>query len=389
MLMLSAKPDDGGRGVAERRRPRICLPTARRFSRMAFQCGYLEAQDVLTECDDVDLIHLEAEPGFQRKLRWLRRLLYHDVSRRLAYVNPGLRRVRLEKDYDLLVIMCQGYWDFLYVNAIDGWKEHCKRSVCWIDEVYAADVPLFKYWLGSLRRFDHIVVGLHGTVEPLGEAIERRCHYVPGGVDAVRFSPYPSSPDRAIDVYSVGRRVEPIHQALLDLAAGKHIFYVYDTLQTGVSEAQDHRQHRDLYANTAKRSRFFMVAPGKVDVPQETQGQIEIGFRYYEGVAAGTVMLGQAPDCQPFREMFDWPDVVVPARSDGSDVENILRGLTAQPERMRQISARNARGALLRHDWVYRWRRILEIAGLQPSVGMEDREAALRALADHAEKAGA
>src|SRR5436309_1047561 len=92
--------------------PRICLPTARRFSRMAFQCAHLEAQDVLTQVDDVDLIHLEPQPGFHRRQHWVRRLMYRDVSRRLAFVNPGLKRVRLAKDYDLLVVMCQTYWDF-------------------------------------------------------------------------------------------------------------------------------------------------------------------------------------------------------------------------------------------------------------------------------------
>jgi hypothetical protein len=351
---------------------------------MAFQCGQLEAQDVLAECDDVDLIRLEAESSFPWKLRWLRRLMYRDISRRLAFVNPGLKRVKLTKDYDLLIVMCQGYWDFLYVNAVDGWKDHCKTSICWIDELYAADLPLFKHWLPSLRRFDHIVVGMHGTAAPLSEALGRRCHYVPGGVDTFRFSPYPCPPERVIDVYSVGRKREGIHQVLLKLAAGGQMFYLHDTLQTGMSQATDHRQHRDLYANIAKRSRFFMVAPGKVDVPEETRGQIEVGFRYYEGLAAGTVMIGQAPDCQPFHEMFDWPDAVVPVKPDGSDVAHVLSDLAGQPERIRQIGRRNAQEALLRHDWSDRWKRILAIAGLPPAPRMDSREKTLKRLAERA-----
>jgi len=366
------------------RRPRICLPTARRFSRMAFQCAHLEAQDVFARVDDVDLIELEPEPGFHTRQHWLRRLMYRDVSRKLAFVNPGLKRVRLAKDYDLLVVMCQTYWDFLNVNAIDGWKDHVKTSICWIDELWAANLPLYKYWLPSLRRFDHVVLGMQGTVAPLSEAIGRRCHYVPAGVDAIRFSPYPETPDRVIDVYSMGRKWNGIHQALLKQAASNEIFYIYDTLQTGESQASDHRQHRDLYANTAKRSRFFTVAPGKMDAQAETQGQIEVGFRYYEGSAAGTVMIGQAPDCPPFREMFDWPDAVIPIRPDGSDVTDTLSRLRAQPDRLEQISRRNAEGALLRHDWAYRWARILEIAGLNPGSGMEIRRMTLKALAEHA-----
>jgi len=378
--MKSAMDDRERVGSEGILRPRICLPTARQFSRLAFQCGHLEAQDVLTECDNVDLVCLEAEPGFQRKRQWVRRLMYRDISRRLAFVNPGLKRVRIERYYDLFVIMCQTYWDFLYVNAIDGWKDHCKVSICWIDELWASSLPHYKYWLSSLRRFDHVVVGMHGTVTPLSDAIGRKCHYVPGGVDAIRFSPYPKPPERVIDVYSVGRRSEGVHQALLKHAARNEIFYQYDTLQNGESQAPDHRQHRDLYANTAKRSRFFIVAPGKANVGEETQGQSEVGFRYYEGSVAGSVLIGQAPECQPFREMFDWPDALVHVRPDGSDVLEVVSALRTRPERIREIGRRNAREGMLRHDWVYRWKRILEIAGLRPAPGMERREKRLREL---------
>lgn len=376
MTTLSA--DDGGRG----RRPRICLPTARLFSRMAFQCGHLEAQDVLAECDDVDLVYLEAEPGFSRKLQWLRRLMYRDVTRRLAFVNPGIKRVRLERDYDLLVVMCQGYWEFLYVNALEGWRDRCKTAICWIDELYAADLPRFKYWLPSLRRFDHVVVGMHGTVLPLSEALGQRCHYVPGGVDTLRFTPYPDPPDRVIDVYSVGRRLEGLHHMLMKLAARDSLFYLYDTLQTGGSQAPDHREHRDLYASAAKRSRFFMVAPGKVDAPEQTAGQSEVGFRYYEGAAAGAVMIGQVPQSPAFREMFGWPDAVIPVSADGSDLEGILSELSHQPERINAISRRNAEAALVRHDWSDRWSRILTIAGLHAGPGLQARAKTLETLAE-------
>jgi hypothetical protein len=370
------------------KRPRVCVLSARNFSRAAFQCGQLEAQDVLADCGDAHLVCLEAEPAFSKKLAWIRRLMYRDITRKLAYVNPGLKRVTLTGQYDLLVVMCQTYWDFLYVNAIDNWKDHCKASLVWIDELWAASLPLYKYWLPSLTRFDHVVVGMQGTAVPLSEALGRQCHYVPAGVDTIRFSPYPNPPDRVIDVYSVGRRWEGIHQALLKQAASREIFYVHDTLQTGESQASDHRQHRDLYANMAKRSRLFMVAPGKVDARSETKGQVEIGFRYYEGSAAGAVMVGQAPDLDKFRSLFDWPDVVVPLNPDGSDTTKVLNKLMNEPERLREISRLNAEGALLRHDWIYRWRRILEIAGLSPGSGMMQRESRLQALAGRHQKSG-
>jgi len=363
------------------RRPRICLLSARNFERLAFQCGFLEAQDILATCDDIDLICLETEPNFQSKLRWMRRLMYHDVSRRLAFVNPGLTPVRLTKDYDLLVVMCATYWDFLYVNALDGWQDHCRTSVCWIDELWAAELPRYRYWLPSLRRFDHVIVGLQGTAAPLSEVIERHCDFVPGGVDVLRFSPYPDPPDRVIDIYSVGRRRPEVHQALLDHAASKGLFYVYDSLQASDSHALDHRQHRDLYASAAKRSRFFVVAPGKVDAQEETRGQVEVGFRYYEGLAAGTVMIGQAPNCRAFGDLFDWPDAVVPIRPDGADVADVLGSLMIEPDRLSELGRRNVCHALLGHDWAHRWHRVLEIAGLDVSAALEARERRLKVIA--------
>ena len=366
-------------GLNNGRAFRICLPTFSAFTRKAYQGGFREAEDVLVATADVELIPLEPTKRFEFKEKWQRQLLYHDVSRKLAFLNPGLRPVRLDKEYDLLVLVCPLCWDVRYINAVREWKKHCGASVCWIDELWAYAVPSYKYWLPLLNEFDHVVLGLKGSVNAVSGALGRPCHYVRGGVDALRFSPYPDPPDRVIDVYSIGRRCAGIHQRLLHLARDKKIFYVHDTLQnTGDIEMQDHRQHRDLYANVAKRSRFFMVAVAKVDLRAHTHNQIEVPFRYFEGAAAGCVLLGQSPDCNSFGEMFNWPDAVVELQPDGSDVIEVLSKLATQPETLARISRRNAAEALLRHDWVYRWKEILTIAGLEPTPAMKAREAQLQ-----------
>ncbi len=363
-------------------RPRICLPTARGFTKKAFQCAFYEAQDVLSEIDAVDLVALEPGPGFRLREKWQRRLLYRDISRRLIYVNPGLRPLRLTGEYDLFVAVCQNYWDLLYLNAIEGWEDHCKISVCWIDELWPSEIPFYKYWLHSLRRFDHVFVGIAGSVEPLSNAIGRACNWLPGAVDCLRFSPYPKPPARVVDVYSIGRRWDGIHQTLLKAATQKGIFYIYDTLPAAYAEAYDHGQHREMLANTAKRSRFFMVAPPKMDVPEQTNNQSSVGYRYYEGAAAGALMIGQAPKGEAFKALFPWSDVVIPIQPDGSDTLEVLARLDSEPERITAISAQNAAEALLRHDWIYRWKALYRIAGLEPSAGMVDRERRLTDLAE-------
>lgn len=359
------------------------MPSTRAFRRRAFQLGLYEAQDVLADVADVDLVCLEPRPGagFWRRERWQRRLLYRDVTRRLVFMNPGLERVRVAGDYDVFVAVCQNYWDLLAYNAMQGWKDRCRTSVCWLDELWVADLPHSGYWLHALNQFDHVFLGCAGSVGPVSSALGRQCHWVGGAVDTIRFSPYPQLPDRVIDIYRIGRTNDRLHAALRQVAADHGWFYVHDTVRGSDLEPLDHREHRELLARMAKRSRFFVVAPGKVDMPGETQGQVELGYRYYEGSAAGAVMIGQLATCASFRERFGWPDAVVEVAPDGSDAVEVLSQLASDPDRLLTISHRNATEALLRHDWVYRWKRIFEVVGLQVPAAMDDRVRRLRELA--------
>jgi len=218
-------------------------------------------------------------------------------------------------------------------------------------------------------------------VPALGQAIGRKCHWLPGAVDALRFTPYPNPPPRVVDIYSMGRRWEGIHRVALEAARKNEIFYMYDTTPGSTTQPLDHQQHRTLIANIAKRSTFFMAGPAKFGVDNQTQGQLEIGYRFFEGAAAGTVMIGQAPDCESFREHFDWPNAVIPLEPDGSNLSDVLSMRRRDPELLERIGWRNAYESLLRHDWVYRWRRILEVAGVTPSPALAEREQRLRELA--------
>jgi hypothetical protein len=370
--------------------PRICMPTWRNFTKRPYRCGLYEAQDVLVEIDDVDLIHLDATWAAMFDERWLRVPLYHDVSRKLIFANPGLKKVRLARDYDVFIAVCNSYWDLPYINAIKGWRDHCKISVCWIEEMWAADIAGYKYWLDALSQFDYVFCEFKGTVSALSRAANRPCYWLPPGIDALRFSPFPDPPTRVIDVYSIGRRHEGIHAAMLKAAGRDGLFYVYDTLtlaDIARADVCDHQQHRDLFANMAKRSRYFMVAAAKVGT-LETQGQVEIGYRYFEGAAAGTVMIGEAPDCEAYSELFGWPEAVVQIRPDGSDIMAVLRDLNSDQERMAAISRRNTKEVLLRHDWVYRWNEMFRVAGIKPRPGMAARELLLKDIADFAANGG-
>jgi hypothetical protein len=297
------------------------------------------------------------------------------------FANPGVEPVVVQRDYDVFVAVCQTFADLLYVNAIRDWKNRCRTSVVWIDEMWVASVPRYKNWLKALDQFEHVCVGSLASAGVLSGLIGRRCHWMPGGVDALRFAP-DAGLERVVDVYSVGRRWDGIHQALMAAAEAQGLFYIYDTFRDMASAKPfDHAEHRRLYANIAKRSQAFVVAPAKMDLPADTQGQAEIGYRYYEGAAAGAVLIGQKPLSDSYRRMFPWPDAVMEIRPDGSDVIALIESLRANEAAAARIGRRNARESLLRHDWVYRWKLICELAGLAWPEAAIEREARLQELA--------
>jgi hypothetical protein len=366
----------------EKHGPRICMPTIRKFSKNVFRSAFYEAQDILCEVDEVDLVSLEPGPGFEFKSKLQRRFLYHDFSHQILSWNPGLQKTRLSRGYDLFVAACQNIWDIPNLNAIEQWKNHCKVSACWIDELWASSLPGYKHWLPALKKFDYVFISQSETAVPLSKALGRTCYWLPRAVDALRFSPYPNPPIRSIDVYSMGRRWEGIHSSLLRASTKKEIFYFYDTSHLADTAVYNHREHREFYANVAKRSKYFLVAPGLMTAPNTTGGQAEFGYRYFEGLTAGAVMIGQKPNTDSFRSVFPDPEMVIEIQSDGSDVLDILALLGSQPERVSNISRKNTAAALLKHDWVYRWKEIFRVVGVDPTPAMADRELRLKELAD-------
>src|SRR5262245_56452514 len=249
--------------------PKVCMVTSRGFLRFAYQAAVFEAQDVLCQTADVDLVAPEPALGFPVRETLLRKLLWRDFSGRLALFNPGLKPLQLTKNYDLFIAYCPAIRDLLHINAIKNWRERCRTSVCVLNEIWAVGAHKCRHYLQSLKQFDHVIVGLEGSASVVAELVGRPCHFLPTAVDALRFSPYPMPPPRVIDVYSFGRCREAVHQELMRYTAQREMFYIYETLQGGTNIVRDYRQHRDLIATLAKRSRCIMVAPAKFDQPED------------------------------------------------------------------------------------------------------------------------
>ena len=346
------------------------------YEQEVWRCSWRDFVRILQEIESVDILAPKPKSWYRNGKRLALRLGEH-LS---IPVNPGVATTTVDRDYDLFLAICEKPSELLHLQSLKGWRERCKKAVCWLPEYYVKELAYTKSCIEVLSQFDHVIF-MFVVNEPFKKVIKGQGQYMPAGIDTLMFCPYPNPPARSIDVLSIGRRAKPVHQALMRMAREEGKFYVYDTIND--LRAYDLDEHRLMMANMAKRSRYFIVSPGKFDVPAETGGQMEFGYRYFEAAAPGTIMIGmRAPNNQEFDKIFDWEDAVIEVPFDSDAIVEAIHELDKQPERQRKIRQTNILQCLHHHDWVYRWEAVLNTVGMEPLPTLLNRKQRLKDLAD-------
>lgn len=368
-------------GFSTKKDSRVLILSKRGYHDHVCRCGGYEFEDIICKSDVVDVFappnsYDAAEKAFKRIKRFTR-------SSKLANaLKPDPNPIVLDREYDLFFVVCTSPWDILSISSIKNWRQKSRKAICYIEEIWRKDIPLWKPLLELLQDFDHVFVAYNDSVKEVAEIVKRPCSYLAPGVDAIEFCPYPKPQARTVDVFNMGRRSEVTHNALLELLQAGKIFYYYDTPKNfSVINPQEHRR---LLANMLKRSQYFFVNRAKADQRDQINNQSELGYRFFEGAASGSILLGEPLDTDIYREYFDWQDAVIRVPFDCPNIAEVLADLNAQPERLAEIRRNNVVNSLLRHDWVYRWAAVLQEAGLQPAHEMTVRQSHLRQLAEMA-----
>ena len=364
--------------------PRILVVSVRGFRFQAANCCIYEFEDLLLDLESTQLQCPGDEYGFPfdfaRKV--YRAAKYANFSDRLAaQIAPFPQELVLDREYDLLFAVLDNPWQMHLLESIKGWRDKCRKTACFIAEMWMPDIDNWRLIKEPWNDFDRIFLGVTRCVDSLDKLIEPPVTYIPPAVDTLRFSPYPNPPKRSIDVSYVGRRSPIIHDALIERAAQDNFFYYYDTVK-GKLQIGNAREHRILLADVFKRSRYNITNYAKFNEAEETGGTQEIGYRFFEGAAAGTVMVGMPPSGDAFPHYFDWEDPIIKVDLRGTDVVEAIAELDAQPERLERISKMNTANSLLKHDWAYRWRDMLAALDLKPSPQMIAREKYLKELGE-------
>ena len=318
---------------------------------------------------------------------------------RLASGSPGLARqiapqprnkVVLEQNFELFFPVFNNAHELYSLATIPNWRRSSRKAACFICEVLRPDT-LPEYQLEFLSAFDHVFIGTRRSVKSIERLTGRPCTYLPLAVDVTRFAPPSCDQPRPIEVCNIGRRSQITHQALLEDADRRESFYYYDTVVASGVDLKDRtfrvdnpQEHRRMLAGVLKHSRYFIANRGYVNKPEFTAGHDEISARFYEGAAAGTVMIGEPPRTEEFKQQFDWPDAVIDLPFDSPDIGRILADLNGDPERLRAVRRNNVREAAQRHDWLHRIQVVFDTLGLAPTEKMRVRAKRLEQIASQA-----
>jgi hypothetical protein len=366
----------------------VLLLSQRRIADLAAFCLAYEFEDTFAAVTDAHRIDVTGLPSleFSRRAYKFARLASGSKGfARLIAPNPR-DKVLLDDNFELFFPVFSNAYELYSLATITNWRQRCRKAACFINEIGWDLLP--KYLLELLSAFDHIFIGNHHSVQDVERITGRPCTYLPIAVDVPRFAPASYELVRPIEVCNLGRRSLITHQALLDDAERRQSFYYYDTVAASGPDLKDRtfrvdnaNEHRRLLATLLKRSNYYIANRSYVNRPEFTAGRDVISARFYEGAAAGTVMIGEPPCTDEFRHQFDWPDAIIHIPFDSPDIGRILNDLSANTERLRAIRKSNVRGAALRHDWLHRIQVVFDTLGLARTKKMQMRKNRLEEIA--------
>jgi hypothetical protein len=177
---------------------------------------------------------------------------------------------------------------------------------------------------------------------PLGRFV-----WLPHAADTEIF--YPRGEEKSVFCFWMGRRHEPLHQALLAYCAARGLRYLYSKNTLSYSD-------EDL-GRIASSARYFLVTPPDLDNPRRTGGFSPLVMRYFEGLAAGTRLLGVLPRSGEYEALLP-TEAICQVAPDGSDLEERLHEDRGNPNAQRAV---DAAGAFVRkyHSWQWRAEQIV------------------------------
>jgi len=216
-------------------------------------------------------------------------------------------------------------------------------------------------WLNPslLLQFDHLFVLSHESADALKQS-GVSSSFLPLAINTASF--HIRLTPRWIDVIGYGRTDMAVHQALQ-----RHFnqptsprLYLHSTSSHG--EVFNQREHDMLMDKLLSQSKISLCF--EASNIRRFWGSSPLLYRWLEAWAAGCTVVGRKPFGQGVAELMDWPNSAIDLPKSPSDWVPFIELLLDDPETLAQNTLRNRQQSLLRHDWHYRIKTMLETVDL-------------------------
>lgn len=169
--------------------------------------------------------------------------------------------------------------------------------------------------LAIAQRLDPCFVAFREGYDELSRRFPKgNFEWLPFGCDPEVFKP--GSGERDVFAYWMGRKYEPLHQAMLHYCEQRGLTYRY------TQEPGEFKDPVDL-GKLVGRCRYFLVTPPDLDNPIKTGGFSPFVMRYLEGLSAGARLLGVLPRSGEYDALLP-RDAILEVAPDGSDLAQKL-----------------------------------------------------------------
>jgi hypothetical protein len=233
-------------------------------------------------------------------------------------------------------------------------------------------------------RLDRLYLGIEDHAALISDRLGIGTTYLPMAANVLHVAakPYVSRDDRPISVNAFGRQKRDIMNAFCDRLNGPEsgeLIYYSNLLQ--ISYAADLWRYRDMFWQLLRRSRISVAFDHFF--ANEGGAQLSyVGPRWFESLAAGTVLIGRAPDTPDRARLLDWTDAAIDLSAVPETATDELLALLADDARIAEASRENLVQMSLRHDWGHRLADMLDAQGLAHPESLTRR---LARLSDNAE----
>ncbi|MEO5684464.1 MAG: glycosyltransferase [Chitinophagaceae bacterium] len=292
---------------------------------------------------------------------------YRFASKYMHHFSQGMKRGKYRKyfqqqpfDIKADIAWCilmgpENYKLDLYKN----WQPKCKIKILYLYDTLPAQYPLIKRLLSD-NTWDILITAFNDAVDDLEKLTGRKWHCVEQAADAGLFQPAPLS-ERVIHFSSYGRKHPVLHEAVKEFCEAHHLYYDYTTHDAKHPVADASELYKQ-YAWHLTHSQFTFSWPVELTHSQRAGHLHPITCRWFEAVAAGTVIAGQAPGNPAFTTYFE-KDLVVPMNYNATKKDFIkdLEGLMSNRDTYYSKAAALSEQLKAALTWNERVQRIIKM----------------------------